>query len=285
MRFMHYILLQSPCLKLKSAYRYIAQVYELEKELEKALKDKDAGILEALELATEKMDKSIERYELAARGYHQLHNALRSVHSDTVIDLMSPDAAQALLTLSAHLLAQANHPDCHSAARYISNRLNGLTLATADFYQKQLSLCATYPQEIVALACYYFEYHRSIKLKKIYKTHLSKVQRDMLAAYHYIYKELNEVSADKLMTTVAKLLTKRHRASSAIEGLNALLRPYLYVRKGVSQGFLELFKAWHNLRTRRSGKHKDTSAYQLLTGKPVNDWLTVLGFPPSNTAH
>ncbi len=48
MRFMHYILLQSPCLKLKSAYRYIAQVYELEKELEKALKDKDAGILEAL---------------------------------------------------------------------------------------------------------------------------------------------------------------------------------------------------------------------------------------------
>ncbi len=32
----------------KRAYRYIAQVYELEKQLEKALKDKDAVILEAL---------------------------------------------------------------------------------------------------------------------------------------------------------------------------------------------------------------------------------------------
>ncbi|MFT5164156.1 MAG: hypothetical protein ACI9FJ_002757, partial [Alteromonadaceae bacterium] len=75
------------------------------------------------------------------------------------------------------------------------------------------------------------------------------------------------------------------RASSAIEGFNALLRPYMYVRKGVSQGFLELFKAWHNLRPRRSGKHKGTSAYEVLTGKLVGDWLTLLGFPPSTTLH
>ncbi len=53
----------------------------------------------------------------------------------------------------------------------------------------------------------------------------------------------------------------------------------MHVRKGVSQGFLELFQAWHNLRTRRSGKHQETSAYQVLTGNPVDDWLTILGFP------
>ncbi|NQY64275.1 MAG: hypothetical protein HRT38_11180 [Alteromonadaceae bacterium] len=46
-----------------------------------------------------------------------------------------------------------------------------------------------------------------------------------------------------------------------------------------------MFKAWHNLRTRRSGKHKGTSAYQVLTGNPVDDWLTMLGFPPSVTIH
>ena len=41
---------------------------------------------------------------------------------------------------------------------------------------------------------------------------------------------------------------QRHRASSAIEGFNAALRPYLYVHKGVTQGFLELFRAYFNLR-------------------------------------
>ena len=45
-----------------------------------------------------------------------------------------------MLTLSAHLRIAANHPDCSDAARYIGNRLEGFTLATADCYKKQLAL-------------------------------------------------------------------------------------------------------------------------------------------------
>jgi len=77
------------------------------------------------------------------------------------------------------------------------------------------------------------------------------------------------------------LLKKRYRASSAIEGFNALLRPYLYLRKRVDQGFLELFKAWHNLRTRRWGRNKGKSAYECISGQKVDDWLTMLGYPQS----
>jgi hypothetical protein len=55
--------------------------------------------------------------------------------------------------------------------------------------------------------------------------------------------------------------------------------------KGVNQGFLELFKAWHNLSVRRSGKYKGTSAYETLTKNKVDDWLTILGFPPSSATH
>jgi hypothetical protein len=57
------------------------------------------------------------------------------------------------------------------------------------------------------------------------------------------------------------------------------------VHKGVTQGFLELFRAYHNLKTRRWGPHQGTSAHQCLTGQAVGDWLTLLGFPPSNTMH
>jgi hypothetical protein len=72
--------------------------------------------------------------------------------------LMSPTSAKTLLKLSARYLIKARHPDCSDAARYIKNRLDGLTFATADFYQKQQGLCVDYPQDKVALACYFHEY-------------------------------------------------------------------------------------------------------------------------------
>ena len=71
----------------------------------------------------------------------------------------------------------------------------------------------------------------------------------------------------------------------AIEGFNAALRPFLYVHKGVTQGFLDLFRAYYNLRTRRWGRLKGTSAHQCLTGQTARDGLMLLGFPPSVTLH
>ena len=57
-----------------------------------------------------------------------------------------------------------------------------------------------------------------------------------------------------LLEAVESVLHPRHRASSAIEGFNAALRPHLYVHKGATQGFLALFRAWggstdHNMGT------------------------------------
>lgn len=88
----------------------------------------------------------------------------------------------------------------------------------------------------------------------------------------------------EVLASVKAVIRRRHRASSAIEGFNAALRPFLYVHKGVTQGFLELFRAYHNLKTRRWGRHKGTCAYECLTGERVEDWLTMLGYPPSSAA-
>lgn len=80
--------------------------------------------------------------------------------------------------------------------------------------------------------------------------------------------------------TVMPLLAHRYRASSAIENLNSVLRPYLVVQKHAEQGFLDLFRFHWNTRTREWGQWKGTSAYEMLTGEKVGDWLTLLGFPP-----
>ena len=118
------------------------------------------------------------------------------------------------------------------------------------------------------------------------------VDRHLLRrAYGALQDQLGAASAS-LLEAVEAVLHQRHRASSAIEGFNAALRPYLYVRhkgaraaSGSTQGFLDLFRAWFNLRTRRWGRHKGTSAHECLTGQRVHDWLTLLGCPPSPTLH
>ncbi|MFT6248588.1 MAG: hypothetical protein ACJAZQ_001797 [Cognaticolwellia sp.] len=115
---------------------------------------------EALADTTEKCSKAVARFDHA---YRYLHRALSSVHINEHINLMSPTSAKTLLKLSPRYLIKARHPDCSDAARYIKNRLDGLTFATADFYQKQQALCVDYPQDRVALTCYFHEYKRSLK--------------------------------------------------------------------------------------------------------------------------
>ncbi len=88
----------------------------------------------------------------------------------------------------------------------------------------------------------------------------------------------------ELLALVEKLFAARHRASSALEGFHAGIRPHLYVHKGVSQGFIELYRAYHNLHRARSGRNKGSSAYERLTGVKVEDWLSQLGYPSSANA-
>lgn len=81
------------------------------------------------------------------------------------------------------------------------------------------------------------------------------------------------------------ILQSRHRASSAIENLHSTLRPYIALQKGAHQGFLDLYRFYWNMRKRRWGRHKGTSALEVMTGEKVKDWLTMLGFPPSDSFH
>ena len=193
------------------------------------------------------------------------------------------------LSISAKAVAPPVTVPITSVVRWPKSRnrlitwLVGLTLATAELYQHLPAWCECYPQDLVAHACYIGEYQRS--LKKMSKARQQDARQSILEVEQHINAVLDQRKTDELAKAVEWLLDKRHRASSAVEGFNAILRPYMYVRKGVNQGFLELFRAWHNLRTRRSGKHKGTSAYETLTGNQVDDWLTVLGFPPSSATH
>jgi hypothetical protein len=225
---------------------------------------------------------AIDGYEEAAKGLRHLHGALGSICFVSG-ELMSPLMAIDRLKLAVVALKQADVPDGKSAARYIENRLEGLTLATRGLYEKLLKLKGRYSLIQIELAC------RLTENRRRFDKCSTRQQREVIQEIAYCYQQLKhhcaERDVDELLETVGQLLSKRHRASSAIEGFNATLRSYTYVRKGVNQGFLELFQAWYNLRERRWGKHKGTSAYESLTGNSVSDWLSYLGFAPSSQYH
>ena len=164
-------------------------------------------------------------------------------------------------------------------ATYLRNRAPGLALAQASLLPKLEALAQHYSLQGVALGCIVWQLVKALR-KRPHRAQRRALHRHLLGAYSELQNHLG-TRVEPLLDAVDALLVQRHRASSAIEGFNAALRPYLYVHKGVTQGFLELFRAYFNLRTRRWGRHKGTSAQECLTGERVEDWLTVLGYPPS----
>ncbi len=262
------------------AYYYI----KLEEAAYKASngKEADPSMTQQWLEAADKCDVAIERYENSARAFGRIRSALRCVCRQTG-QLMTVEMAQAQLQAAVDDLRKAEHGECDKAARYVENRLSGLTLATDAVHKKLLILSQHYTQEQVELACRFWEAQRELVKAPHWKQ--PKLTTEQIDSYQRLTLQLDETKRESLIQGVEVVLLQRHRASSAIEGFNATLRPYLYARKGVNQGFLELFQAWHNLRERRWGRHKGTSAYESLTGETVTDWLTLLGFPPSKLHH
>ncbi|HYY72681.1 MAG TPA: hypothetical protein VE778_03740 [Candidatus Bathyarchaeia archaeon] len=225
--------------------------------------------------------EAIARYDTFEVALQEVQEALEGVDL-TDGHLRTAEEVKARVEHAAATL-QGLDPLCHKVTRYLRNRAAGLSRATGELNTRLQELATTYSLGAVAVAC--MLWRRVFELQNDRRPgQRAHPHRHLLGAFAYL-KYLLGPQLDVLLNAVKALLEQRHRASSAIEGFNAALRPFLYVHQGVTQGFLELFRAYHNLKTRRWGPHQGTSAHQCLTGQAVGDWLTLLGFPPSSTLH
>ena len=159
----------------------------------------------------------------------------------------------------------------------------GLSLATDDLITRLEALHSVYPPTVVLLACLLWQALGQLETLSS-PAHKRFIRRYAASAWAALQQQ-GGGAWEAAYNAVKQVLEKHHRASSAIEGFNSTLRPYLYGHKSVSQNFLDLFRAYYHFRTRRWGKHKGTSAHETLTGQSVGDWLTEIGYPPSNTLH
>ena len=226
--------------------------------------------------------EAIERFDAFEAALDTLRGALECVDIHTG-ELHRPEHVEALIEQVARRIESLGVGKCTKLAKYLRNRAPGLALAQKSVLPRLEALAEPWSAQAVSLACICWYLVRALH-KRPARARYRALYRHLLAAYGALQDQLGAASAS-LLEAVEAVLHQRHRASSAIEGFNAALRPYLYVHKGATQGFLDLFRAWFNLRTRRWGRHKGTSAHECLTGQRVHDWLTLLGCPPSPTLH
>jgi hypothetical protein len=221
---------------------------------------------------------AIELHDTFERAAKLVDEALEFVDLRTCC-IRSADEVEQMLRQAAQQVMNLTEDRARKVGRYLLNRTPGLVLASRELEQDLRGLATTFGEEPVALASYVVRLLDSLDLPRNHWQRPNN-ERLLLAAFGLLRQQRPD-SADALVNAVRHFVQQRHRASSAIEGLNSSLRPHLYVHRGVTQGFLELFRAYFNLRNRRSGPYQGLSAYERLTGKPVQDWLTLIGLPPT----
>lgn len=183
---------------------------------------------------------------------------------------------------AADKMISLQHKHCVKEGKYIGKHATGLALYMNEMKNELDVLAERHGQTAISLAGLIFRLSHELRIQN--RPWARYCDEQHLLGALAMLRDTADHKAPEVLGSVKAVIRRRHRASSAIEGFNAALRPFLYVHKGVTQGFLDLFRAYHNLKTRRWGRHKGTSAHECLTGQRVEDWLTMLGYPPTNTA-
>lgn len=269
----------------RRAYAAIQREQDLCKELRRTPskeRQRRRQLKQKLAWARRKCQQAIAEYDTFATAVAQAQAAMQWVDLESG-QIRDAEQVSAEVSQAAQTMRTLSYCGCGKVANYLTNRAPGLACYAAQLHTQLTALAQHYGDRAISLAAVIVQLSDDLAYRRR-PWQCRQQSQQLIGAYHGLTQELGP-HADLLIEQVQLLWQQRHRASSAIEGFNASLRPYLYVQKGVSEEFLPLYQAYYNLRTRRWGRHKHTSAYQVLTGQSIDDWLTVLGFPPSSTVH
>ncbi len=265
----------------QKAYAAIATEEDALKQLGKIRagdKEKRQAARKKLRQAEQVCQQRIDEFDQMEQASRQIRQALQWVDLTTG-QWQTGEAVKTAIQQAADQISRISQKHCQSVATYMHNRAPGLALYADALDQQLQTLQANYPKSALSMACIIVQSAHYLKETSLTDKQRLYVQQQCLGNWHLLNQQLSKSRANLLLDTVQTMWQQRHRASSAIEGFNSALRPFLYVQKRATQGFLNLFRAYFNLRTRRSGRHKGTSAYQKITSTCVTDWLTLLGYP------
>ena len=281
----HYEMNKRRLILERRAYGVMTQELEAQDKLAKAQQrghDSLKKLESSLQAARQRCLHAMQLHDFFEKTMREVQEAMEFVDLQTG-KIRTASEMHASIETAANKMRAMNDEQCMKVGTYIFNRAPGLSLYMNEIAKQFNVLAGLYGAEVMQMAAVVWRLVDDLR-KGRRPWSRSQDAKHLIGAYHQFLQTAGK-QADYIFSVVNAVLAKRFRASSAIEGFNAALRPHLYVHKGVSQGFLDLFQAYFNLRKRRWGPRKGTNAYECVTGKQVDDWLSLLGFPSSGTLH
>jgi hypothetical protein len=163
---------------------------------------------------------------------------------------------------------QLNNSYLQKALKFLKENLYGILyfVREAERLMEKLALSENIPVEIVRKM---WEQMRYSYESSEYNLLEAEIGRALGKQYEDVRKKF------------AELIDKTVRASSIVECINSLIRPYLFLKRAVPGNFLALLQFYFNTREYRRSRKKDRvgkSPVELLTGKKYGNPLEILGY-------
>ena len=235
--------------------------------------------------AAEKEAQAIDLYDDFNYLYQIIGHQLNSF--DSAGDLRPRDQAKDIMVAALDLMTSLDHKRICKEATLIKKTVSDL-LVYFDDAIKAVDRCKdlTKNKEARKALSLAWQWNKVVvKSKKTNRKHDAIEQRDL-------HLELAELligckkKTHRLKERIYAELDQIIQASSMVECINSILRPYLNGSKNqVTQEFLNLFMFYHNHRRYHAGKRKGKTPMELLTGKKQEeDWITLLQKEVKKTA-
>jgi len=259
----------------RQAYRAIAGEHEA------AVKFSNAKSEATLEKRLEKYEKAKKSCEHTIERYDQLDFLLgmlsEALHLCSNLGrLRTVEGVRSDLTLILNLIEEEiNDEKLPKLLKPIRSRLDDLLVPFRQVARIHTELLEWMPEQIVdALALSWHHHHLS------YQSHGKKKHYHQRESDYWLnFSEgLLDERFDELKALVFEQLDQVVKASSLVEMVNSLIRPYLNTSKGqMTQETLNLIMFYHNHRRYKGGRRQGKAPIELLTGEALQgDWIDLL---------
>jgi hypothetical protein len=258
----------------RKAYTAIDKEYAAARKFANAKREAHlAKRLEGYDQAQQDCEHAMALYDQLAMLLHFLREALQlcSAHGR----LRTVDSVRADLTMIVDLLEELGCTAITRTLKPIRNHIDDILVPCAHAEKIDAELRAVVPHEVLDfLVLAWHHEHRVYPSGSKSKRYHERERAFWLACAEGLLGD----DFDSLKALVFDKLDSIVRASSLVEMVNALIRPYLNSCKGqITQETLNLIMFYHNHRRYKSGKREGKAPIELLTGEPLQaEWWELL---------
>jgi hypothetical protein len=229
--------------------------------------------LEHYEQARQACEQAIERYDQLDGLLGMLRETLYLCSNwgrlRTVEDVRSD------LTVILSLMEDINDAKLLKLLKPIRAHMDDILVPFRQVERIHTDLLEVMPEQIVDALVLAWHHDHLFYQSRSQKKHYHRRERD----YWLTFSEgLLDDRFNELKALVFEKLDSIVKASSLVEMVNSLIRPYLNSSKGqMTQETLNLIMFYHNHRRYKSGKRQGKAPIELLTGEALQgDWVDLL---------